>query len=465
LKAIEPARLQALKTIATEAILGPSKTQDIASQDAYRIQIINDLFAFEGLGSDPTVAADAMLIDNGKSTEETILAAYLGNTFDAGATNTVWLNAIYAALTGSVPAPTDPTYTKYLNALNATPPATRQSIAQAVELSPAALGRMVSHLYTEYLDRLPSSIAGLDEVTPNVNILKQNASGKGRLTSYEQVIVNLLSSPEYLALQGNSNDGWVAAINAILAAAKSTGTGVTTSMVLGMYQSQRLAVTTAITGSLEYRNRVYINYFTQLLPSLTITTTDLATTEQIYQKNGQRLEAVEATILSGKPFDGLQYYPLSGQGSGNPGWLNTVYTLLLHRPVATAKTDPNYTLDQSRLSYLASHTQNAQTLQAARFFIAQQILNSTEYRGDLIASFFNNYLISNIPPTAANQMTLFALPFNSNPVTDANASLVTFYVQKMNAGMTQQQVIAQLLALTFTAVDTNGNQFDLNYLA
>ncbi len=463
LQTIEPARLQALKTVVTDALLG---TNSVASPDAYRIAILDDLFAFEGLGSDPNAAADAGLIDSGKATEETILTTYLGTTFDSTITdNGIWLTAVYTDLFGHAPAASDPIYTANLNLLNGS--TSRLSVATKLVANSSVQGRMVDHLYEEYLLRMPVSSAGLNEVAPNVTLLQQNKGGKGKITSYEQVIENLLGSPEYLALHGNSNEGWVSAFNNVLAGAGSAIKGASTSMVLGLYQAKRQAVVTAITGSQEFRNRVYLSYFSTFLGT-SPSTADLTSLQQTYQGGGNRLEAVAATILSGQPYqgsqqNGVQFYPLSGQGSGNSGWLQAVYGLLLHRAPATVTTDPNYALDQQRLSYLASHSQSASTLEAARKFIALQILNSTEYRGDLIAGFFNTYLIGKIPASSLNQMNPFKLPFDSNPVTDVNASLVSTFVKQMNAGMTQQAVLANLLTMSFTAINTNGNKFTLSY--
>ena len=189
--------------------------------------------------------------------------------------------------------------------------------------------QMVTLLYTEYLGHTPVQNAALDQVTPNVTMLMKGKPVKGKLTPYEQIIVNLLSSADYLALKGDTNNGWVQAFNDELSTAGSTIQGASNALILSLYATQRANVVTAITGSKQYRNQVYTQYYEKYFstPSApyTPTTTDLQNAENVYQANGKRLEAVLASILSQSGFE-----PLSGSSSSsNATWLSAVYNDLL----------------------------------------------------------------------------------------------------------------------------------------
>jgi hypothetical protein len=407
LNKMEPARVQALRTVDTEAILGTNK---IASPDAFRMLLLSQLFSFFGM-VDNNLSGHVAAIDAGTTTEEQIILQQVAGTMSA----------------------TDAEKT------------------------------MVSDLFFQYLGRRPVTNAdpALNEESADVALLAKGPAGKGKLTPYEQLVVNLMTSPEYLALHGNTIHGWVTALNAQLTQAGSAIEGATDTLILGMYGTQRLAVATSITSTLEYRNRVYSNYYTQFFSTpaapYTPTAFDLFHAEQVYQKNGKRLEAVQATILADSRFK-----PLNGPGSANSDWLNAVYTDLLFRGT---------TNDAKAAQYLAflnlpKNTASAAAVAAARFTVANQILNSNEYRSDLIASYLNNLIISKLP--AADTQTSFAFPpppgsrvqlfksqFDPNPITDPNANLVLALVKSMSKGMTQEAVVANIVAMNFNFLDSN----------
>src|SRR5262249_51745245 len=79
-----------------------------------------------------------------------------------------------------------------------------------------------------------------------------------------------------------------------------------------------------------------------------------------------------------------EYFPLSGGGSFNATWLANVYQALLGRGTANDGTAAQQLQTLNNTSPAG--------LQQARFTVALQILNSTEYRRRLLAGFLTTYL-------------------------------------------------------------------------
>src|SRR5262249_21336250 len=159
--------------------------------------------------------------------------------------------------------------------------------------------------------------------------------------------------------------------------------------LLSDYAPNRQRALGTIIGDPEARARFFADYYAKFLstPSATRvpTPTELATQEAFYQANGQRLEAVVANILRDP-----EYFPLSAAGSSTSDWLDKVYADLLGRPANDATA-------VHQLTFLTAESppqpgKSTATLSEARFQVALQILNSTEYRQILIAGFFNRYL-------------------------------------------------------------------------
>ena len=100
--------------------------------------------------------------------------------------------------------------------------------------------------------------------------------------------------------------------------------------------------------------------------------------EAFYQANNKRLESVLANLLRDP-----RYFDLTGGSSNNQQWLSKVYNDLLHRSIGDATST-------QQLNFLNS--QPLSKLSDARYQVALQILNSTEYRQILVAGFFNTYL-------------------------------------------------------------------------
>jgi hypothetical protein len=152
----------------------------------------------------------------------------------------------------------------------------------------------------------------------------------------------------------------------------------------------------------------------------------------------------------------------------NSDWLQTVYIDLLSR-----KPDTNNAGYKQQIATLAkAHTPTQ--VAAARYSVALGILKTAEYRGDLIAGFFNRYVITSEPLTdtqnsfADAQIDLYKFPFDSNIVTNNDATAVNNFVKAMASGASQQAVLAQILVgnFMFVKVDNLGQVVSpvLNYL-
>jgi hypothetical protein len=423
----------------------------------------------------------------GKATEESLIISLLiSPEYIGGLSSGDWLNKLYQSLLGVSDAAdlTNPTSlaSKSLAMLTVAKPSalvtTMQKVATNILDSTPALERILTPLFEALYHRAPlvNSDPALDELTPYVNLLKKGPAGAGKLTPYEQVVAMMVSTPEYLSLAGDSNKGWATKVyQDVVGISMATATSsafipklnATVTQVLALYAKQRLSVVTAITGSLQYRYQVYTQYYKTYFSTpnspYTPTNADLASAEKIYQTHGKRLEAVLATILAAS-----QFKPLNAASSFNLDWIQTVYGDLLSRaPVNTNKTY------QSQLATLAKAKTPTQVA-TARYNVALQILNSTEFRGDLIAGFFNKFIINSVPTTdtqnsfANPAVGLYSIPFVSDVVLNQNAQVVNNYVIQMSKGMNQETVLANILVNSINLIESDniGNVVKpvLNYL-
>src|SRR5262249_21127389 len=135
-------------------------------------------------------------------------------------------------------------------------------------------------------------------------------------------------------------------------------------------------------------------------------------------QSGGRDENVVAGIVSSSEF-----FPLSGAGSSNSGWLSKVYQALLFRDTVGDSGAAAF------LSFLNANSANAAQTQAARNTVALQIATSLEYRRNLVAALFNRYLQRSkaIPPPASD-------------------SEVNTFANLMMQGFTQEQIVGILIS-------------------
>jgi hypothetical protein len=341
--------------------------------------------------------------------------------------NAAWVNQIFLDMVNIPGSITDPNYNiKVTNLNNGT---TRLAIAQSVVYSDQVIKQTITEYFEKFLGRSPVRNAdpALDETTNfngvNLTALLETRAVPGTVSPDQQLIAMLVSTPEYLRVVGNSNFEWVRQLFLKVLGRPTIDTSPTPATspfnstlntLLTNYSAARLSVLQTITGGQEFRNRVFTSYYDQFLsfpghPRVP-TAAELVMQQGVYAANNNRLEAVAANILSSGEF-----FPLSGGGSDNATWLANVYQLLLGRNTSN---DPTA---NGQVTFLNNNLAN---LQQARFTVALQVLNSTEYRQRLVAGFLNTYL---------------GEPFN--PL----STDVAQYVALLNGGTRQEAIIRQIL--------------------
>jgi hypothetical protein len=167
---------------------------------------------------------------------------FVSTTLDA---NHAYIQTLYHDLLGRVGDPTVGGEVDQWVAKLA-PKTGRVKVATAIMLSDESLGRMVDHLYDQYLDRDPTAL----ELTKYKKVLKTR-----NLASVE---VSLLSSVEY---QSRINTDFAQALYINLLDRPATGAELVTA-----YKSSGLkALATKVTGLKEYRLHVSTGYLQDLL--------------------------------------------------------------------------------------------------------------------------------------------------------------------------------------------------------
>ncbi|MBY0460153.1 MAG: hypothetical protein K2V38_22785, partial [Gemmataceae bacterium] len=352
-------------------------------------------------------------------------AEYFTSPTLGNSSNTTWLNLVYADLLGVTNVAATAGGASLVAALNAGT-LTRAQLANLLAFNDQVLQRVVSDYFVALLGRAPvrNPDPAADETAFFLPLLKRPAAG-GQLSGDQQVIQVIAAAPEYLRVNGASNFNWLKCIDTrvlgrtTIDTSTATGTefnGVLDNLLLA-YLPARDSVLAPLVASLEYRNKVYAGYYAQFLapPGGTRTPTagELATAETVYQSGGQRLEAVVAFL-----FGTDEFYPTSGPGSLNSGWLSKVYGALLGRGTAN---DP---LAASQLATLNAASQA--NLVATRRQIALSILNSTEYRGILVNSLYVGLL--GRPATTAER-DFWVGRMNNPAVGDTQQTITRFIMQ------------------------------------
>jgi hypothetical protein len=258
----------------------------------------------------------------------------------------------------------------------------------------------------------------LNEYQKYLPVLTSTKLAAGAPTPDEQLIDLLTTTGEYFQRVGNTNATWAASmyVNVIgRASADPQGPEVAgwVSFILGQYAATRQSVATTVANSSEHRARVIAGYYQTFLGRAAGAFEIQSWLKQT--QAGLTDQQVLAAIVSSPEF-----FPTSGAGSSNATWIAKIYTDLLNRSSANDNQANQY------LAYLNS-VPTAQT-QQARQTVALEILASTEYLSDLVASFYNKYLGRN-KPIPANQ---------------ADPELVG-WVALLKKGATEEQVVAGIL--------------------
>jgi hypothetical protein len=181
---------------------------------------------------------------------------YKGNVGDTsnevaatGPSNTRWINQIYLDLLGR---PADSVALSTFSAM-LTGGASRASVAAIVLASTEYRQRLLTDFYSTFLHRTPSA----------AEISYWMPAFTAGLTDV-QVEAQIVASPEYYALAGSTNSGWINRIfNDALGRSPSAGDISTYSTLLG--SNSRMSVGLSILNSTEAANRRVQQYFTRFL--------------------------------------------------------------------------------------------------------------------------------------------------------------------------------------------------------
>ena len=399
---LETARLAALTAAAAQLVGTDEEVDNLINQTFQRYlrrAAAGDLVATRTAIQNGSLSFRQLVV-NLTSGAEYYAAAYGGNSSDAQ-----WITALYRDV---LPGSTAPAYT-------GTPAnqARRAQIANSLVFGDAAIQRTVSEYFLRILGRTPivnTADAQLNEFVSyfgniftqqlfNFTALLKSAPAAGQQTGDQKVIRALISSQEYLRLNGNSNFEWLRSIyDEVLGRAPaapidtSTATGTEFNTALNgllnqaAYTTARETALGTIIGNREARDRFYTDYYLQLL-SRTPSAAELNAQEVFYQANGQRLEAVLGNIVKTN-----EYSALSGPGASNLQWLENIYQAFLGRGTNSDATS------MAQLATLNANSGSDAALSSARYNVARQVLGTTEYRQRLLSNasnplgFFNKYL-------------------------------------------------------------------------
>jgi hypothetical protein len=369
------------------------------------------------------VQAWTQLIAGGQISEEGIIAAMVGSPeyfqTQGSSANDIWLNRAYLDLLGRTDAG-DTGAALLLANLNAGT-LSRAQIAFGLVSSPEFLDRVIYGDFQHLLGRAPVNSAdpGQNEYQRWLPLLMRNQLAAGVPTPDEQFIENLTTSGEYFARAGNTNTAWAASMYLNVIGRSSIDpsgaeVGGWANFILGQYAPIRQAVALSIVSSPEHRGRVVAGYYQTYL-GRAASPLEIQAWVQLIQ-TGLTDQQVLAAITSSPEF-----FPTSGAGSSNSGWVAKFYSKVLLR---SSVGDPAAT---SFINFL--NTIPTPQIQQARNNIALAILAGPEYLSDLVASFYNKYLGRNkfIP---ANQ----------------NDPELMGWVALLQKGITQEQVIAAIVS-------------------
>jgi hypothetical protein len=401
---VEPARLTSLNTIASGLISSDEMIDKLISNYYLRYlrRPVNPTPSVELIPTRNRIK-DGTLSFRGLVAELIASNEYYTNPALGNSNDNTWIAKLYSDVLPGVAPPAYPAGQ------------TRLQVATALVNSDAALYRTLQEYYQSLLGRLTTlpltalqrSDGGYLE-TAQLNLLRA-APAAGQLTGDQKLILALVASPEYLRLQGDTNSSWLEAVyekvlgRGFIDTAGAEFTGKLNELLVGYRPARRVALETILNG-LEARQRFYTDYYTQFVgraPSAA----ELTQQEAFYQSNGvringgntattgttpqtKRLESVIANVMSTN-----EYFPISGSGSSNSGWLTKVYNDLLGRPV-----NMNNPSEAAQLTYLNNQTTTA-ALVVARQKVVLDVLTTVEYRRLLVTKFYQTYL-GRTPSTA-----------------------------------------------------------------
>jgi len=253
------------------------------------------------------------------------------------------------------------------------------TVANAFVKNDEYRANLISQTFLKLLGRA----AGAGDINIFLPLLRQPSAGPGSASPDEQFFAALAGSGEYFFRQTDPANGlhtnaqWVNSlyVNFLGRQADPGGlSGLLTNLLTG-YQPQRLAVSTTIVNSTEYRQDLVIKLFVTYLRR---------------QPSPQELAARVAQLAGGAHDEDLinvlvsspEYFnnPTGKGGAGdNSIWLNQVYLDLLGRSTSN---DPG----------AANFLQQLNAGKLTRAQIATIILGSGEYRAHLVTGLYQTLL-------------------------------------------------------------------------
>ncbi len=365
---IDAARFAELTTVA------PTFT----TSNEYRSDIVQSYFVtyLRRTPSAAEVQSYVTLLNQGKITEEGIIGSFvssseyftnpaLGNSSDA-----TWLQQVYSDLLNESPA-SDPNSAGYLSALTAGT-MTLGQVASKLIGSSAILDKVIFADFANLLGRAPAA----GEYANFLPILEQTSFRAGGPSPDEQLIDDLVSSQEYFVHVGNTNQSWSASMYTKLLHRSGSASELNTLTVgiLNGYAAVRQNVSAGLLGSTEHKNRVVATYYQSYLGRA-------ASAAEVSGWVSQMPPLSDSQVLANIVSSG-EYYPLTGPGSSNSGWLSKIYAAFLNRAP-----------DSGSAGFLAQLNAASPAMTGpVRTAVALEILRSTEYYQVLVTSFFSMYL-------------------------------------------------------------------------
>jgi hypothetical protein len=301
---------------------------------------------------------------------------------DVGATNDVWLNAVYLALLHREPTTTESS--GELNGLQNSP-ASRNQVMNYILNETEYPSDFVASIYQAYLGRQPSS----DETNSWLfnGVLFPPDNGTIQISGDEQFEALVLSSTEFYWKNGNADIPWLTGVYLDVLGRSPDARGFNTNLynlefaygfqralaslnVLGGGESQfgPLSFQLPALGT-EYQQKLVTGYYMTYL-GRSPTTAELNAGLGVLQAAAPDLQ-VQALILSTSEY-------FAKAGGTNQNWVNAVYQALLNRA-------PTSTESSTAVTALNNGTMTLNQ-------VAEGILVSDEYRTDLIQSYYSTYL-------------------------------------------------------------------------
>jgi hypothetical protein len=314
-------------------------------------------------------------------TDESLIAAIVGSDeyfADHGSTDASWLNAVFNDLLGRAPDPSG--QANFLAQLQAG--VSRTTVALELLTSAEYRTDLIQADFAKYLARAASSA----DVASFLSALQNGATD-------EAVVATIVSSPEFYADQAGTattlagtDANWVNAVyQDVLGRPADSGGSANFLQTLGQAESSaRAGVVQVFVSSAEYRaNLVTRTYLTDLgrAPSAQEISSWMPLLSQASGGPGTANpdELFQTAVLSSSEyFFGPQQRDTSGVAS-SAGWITSLYSKVLGRAP-----------DSAGLSTALANILNS--YQPQRLADATTLDTSTEYRTDLVISFYQTYL-------------------------------------------------------------------------